>query len=81
MPMTVAPSRARGLKHVAVSTRTAPTRRAFTGAWIETVEQGLPLRLAARRAFTGAWIETALFFNGLTALVVVAPSRARGLKR
>jgi len=53
--------------------------RAFTGAWIETVDlsPGQPMRLG--RAFTGAWIETVQAILDVR-LGGVAPSRARGLK-
>ena len=59
--VAVAPSRARGLKrsnHLRgpIATR----RRAFTGAWIETLRLELFNDLSRRRAFTGAWIETYL---------------------
>jgi len=33
-------------------------RRAFTGAWIETIQRSMTLMQWAGRAFTGAWIET-----------------------
>ena len=55
------------------------SRRALTGAWIETIEMFEYTRQLACRALTGAWIETlndACNFGAIP----VAPSRARGLK-
>ena len=56
------------------------TRRALTGAWIETNKIGLPSRVNTSRALTGAWIETRFNLEEASNLIV-APSRARGLKR
>ncbi len=75
----VAPSQARGLKqndHIKVM---GFLGRAFTGAWIETIQ---PSRLGIcikSRAFTGAWIETQEG-DMINSQIVVAPSQARGLK-
>ncbi|CEE48927.1 hypothetical protein XACLE20_1510075 [Xanthomonas citri pv. citri] len=59
MPRRVAPSRARGLKHVLdLGVVAEIVSRALTGAWIETpscFECAYPRR---SRALTGAWIET-----------------------
>ena len=56
-----------------------PRSRAFTGAWIETAIIAPNKKYPPSRAFTGAWIETSRpSCQALT--VLVAPSRARGLK-
>ena len=54
--------------------------RAFTGAWIETVVSCFLGDISSGRAFTGAWIETDVF-SPTNDWLVVAPSRARGLKQ
>ena len=81
MGINVAPSRARGLKriHYQFPAR-SHSRRALTGAWIETVVRSDLERILLRRALTGAWIETpALMAHRRRG--IVAPSRARGLKQ
>ena len=55
------PSRERGLKHAASSSRgTAKAVAPFTGAWIETVDFKRIFCLKIVAPFTGAWIETSL---------------------
>ena len=54
--------------------------RALTGAWIETFQSSGYLLQSTGRALTGAWIETRQPTRTQRPRLV-APSRARGLKR
>ena len=54
--------------------------RTFTGAWIETLTVNPSNSLSFCRTFTGAWIETS-DYSRQQPLVLVAPSRVRGLKQ
>ena len=54
----VAPSRARGLKRLCFAMDSLISRRALTGAWIETPGDQWKLAEISCRALTGAWIET-----------------------
>ena len=56
--ITVAPSRARGLKQRGDVVGGRDDRRALTGAWIETTDLCPESDLQQCRALTGAWIET-----------------------
>ena len=72
-PLSVAPSRARGLKQEPWHRLHFQRRRAFTGAWIETISLGSTCKRNSSRAFTGAWIETGEQRNDPGTYVFVAP--------
>jgi len=75
----VAPSRARGLKHVPREQAESESSRALTGAWIETTSaaaKSLSMTVAPSRA---RGLKRGDGF-ALSHAAVVAPSRARGLK-
>ena len=79
--ITVAPSRARGLKHHApIQTTTAATVAPSRARGLKRTLSDSARGGIRRRAFTGAWVETRSS-RADSGRETVAPSRARGLKR
>ena len=78
--LSVAPSRARGLKQCRGEACQPAPRRAFTGAWVETAVRGHHQRRVHVAPSRARGLKHG-HRDGPDNLCDVAPSRARGLKR